>query len=71
MAIGGVNYPTPVYVNGFSCQNCTQVDEAKKHIDPAHPRDGPFGIYAKTDAKPDTAAATSTTGVGGRVNLLA
>ena len=41
-----VNYPTPVTVNGFSCKNCTEVDEAKKFIDPAHPQDGPFGIYA-------------------------
>lgn len=39
-----VNYPSPVMVNGYSCKNCTEVDEAKKHIDPAHPKDGPFGI---------------------------
>jgi len=42
-----VNYPTPVIVNGFSCKNCTDVDLAKKHIDPAHPKDGPYGIDAK------------------------
>ena len=42
-----VNYPTPVEVNGYSCKNCTDVDFAKKHIDPAHPKDGPFGINAK------------------------
>lgn len=42
-----VNYPTPVEVNGYSCKNCTDVDYAKKHIDPAHPKDGPFGINAK------------------------
>lgn len=46
MAISG-DYPTPVNVNGFSCKNCTDVDFAKKHIDPAHPKDGPFGINAK------------------------
>lgn len=46
MAISG-DYPTPVNVNGFSCKNCTDVDNAKKHIDPAHPKDGPFGINAK------------------------
>lgn len=46
MAISG-DYPTPVNVNGFSCKNCTDVDNAKKHIDPAHPNDGPFGINAK------------------------
>jgi hypothetical protein len=42
-----VNYPTPVTVNGYSCKNCTEVDEAKKHIDPAHPKDGPYGVDAK------------------------
>lgn len=45
MAIS-VDYPSPVTVNGFSCKNCTEVDEAKKHIDPAHPKDGPYGIAA-------------------------
>ena len=46
MAISG-DYPSPVTVNGFSCKNCTEVDEAKKFIDPAHPKDGPFGVNAK------------------------
>lgn len=46
MAISG-DYPHPVTVNGFSCKNCTDVDYAKKHIDPAHPKDGPYGINAK------------------------
>ena len=45
----GSNYPTPVTVNGFVCKNCTDVDYAKKHIDPAHPKSGPFGINAKDD----------------------
>lgn len=31
-------------VNGFMCKNCTDVDYAKKHIDPAHPKDGPYGV---------------------------
>ena len=48
MAIN-TNYPTPVTVNGFLCRNCTDVDNAKKHIDPAHPRSGPYNIDAKTD----------------------
>lgn len=43
------NYPTPVYVNGFQCRNCTDVAYAQKHIDPAHPKSGPFGINAKDD----------------------
>lgn len=46
MAING-DYPRPVTVNGFSCKNCTDVDYAKKHIDPAHPKDGPYGVNAK------------------------
>jgi hypothetical protein len=46
MAING-DYPQPVTVNGFSCKNCTDVDNAKKHIDPAHPKDGPYGVNAK------------------------
>ncbi len=45
MAING-DYPQPVTVNGFSCKNCTDVDYAKKHIDPAHPKDGPYGVNA-------------------------
>lgn len=66
------NYTTPVWVNGYQCSNCTQVDEAKKFIDPAHPKSGPFGIDAKTDpsvvnrptAAPGTAQSDngSTTG---------
>jgi hypothetical protein len=59
-----VNYPNPVLVNGYSCRNCTEVDEAKKHIDPAHPQDGPFGVNAK--AQPPNPAdphqKTSATG---------
>ena len=48
MAIS-TNYPQPVQVNGFTCRNCTDVDNAKKHIDPAHPRSGPYGVDAATD----------------------
>ena len=46
--IGG-NYPAPVQVNGFTCKNCTDVDYADKHIDPAHPKSGPYDINAATD----------------------
>lgn len=49
MAIS-TDYPHPVNVNGFQCKNCTEVDYAKKHIDPAHPKDGPFGINKSDDA---------------------
>ena len=51
MAISG-DYAHPVNVNGFPCRNCTEVAEATKHIDPAHPKDGPYGINA-----PDPAAS--------------
>jgi len=67
MSIGG-DYPSPVMVNGYSCKNCTEVDLAKKHIDPAHPKDGPFGIN-KTDAsgapvkKPSEAALAGGSGL--------
>jgi hypothetical protein len=50
MAISA-NYPSPVTVNGFSCRNCTEVDYAKKHIDPANPQAGPFGMNAPEKAK--------------------
>lgn len=51
MAISS-DYPAAVTVNGFSCKNCTDVGYAKKHIDPAHPKDGPFGINAKAHRPP-------------------
>jgi len=45
----GTNYAHPVNVNGYSCKNCTDVDYAKKHIDPAHPKSGPYGVNADSD----------------------
>ena len=57
------NYPNPVQVNGFSCKNCTDVDYAKKHIDPAHPKAGPYGVNAASDPtlanKPNAAASVT------------
>jgi hypothetical protein len=50
MAING-DYSQPVTVNGFLCKNCTDVDYAKKHIDPAHPKDGPYGVNAKDQSR--------------------
>jgi len=49
MAIGSVNYPHPVQVNGYQCRNCADVDYAKKRIDPQHPQSGPEDINAATD----------------------
>lgn len=61
------NYSTPVTVNGFTCKNCTDVDYAKKHIDPAHPKSGPYGIDAKTD--PTARQNTAVTFDGGLAHL--
>ena len=74
MAIS-VNYATPVFVNGYSCKNCTEVDEAKKHIDPARPNDGPFGINAKDGPKTPlqqlaAVNAPTASGVGSKINLV-
>jgi hypothetical protein len=60
-----VNYPSPVQVNGYSCKNCTEVDEAKKHIDPAHPKDGPYGVDAKT--RPPSPGKADPTEAAGKV----
>jgi len=48
MSIGS-DYPHPVTVNGYTCRNCTDVDYAKKNIDPAHPKSGPYDIDAASD----------------------
>ena len=29
-------------INGYRCTTCADVAYAKKNIDPAHPKDGPF-----------------------------
>ena len=43
------DYSIPVQVNGFACNNCTDVAYAKKHIDPAHPKSGPYDVNASAD----------------------
>ena len=53
MSING-DYPHPVQVNGFQCRNCTDVDNAKKHIDPAHPKSGPYNVNAASDPSRQT-----------------
>jgi hypothetical protein len=59
-----VNYPSPVTVNGYSCKNCTDVDYAKQHIDPAHPKDGPYGVDEKNaPPKPSDPPAVTFGGV--------
>jgi hypothetical protein len=49
MAVGGVNYASPIHVNGFACMNCADVSLASNHIDPAHPQSGPFDRDAAND----------------------
>ncbi|NNM75821.1 hypothetical protein HJG53_02730 [Sphingomonas sp. ID1715] len=49
MAVGGVNYSSPVRVNGYACMNCAEVTLASRHIDPAHPQSGPFDRNAAVD----------------------
>lgn len=53
------DYARPVQVNGFACYNCTDVANAKKHIDPAHPQSGPYDINAAQDP---TRSAQATSG---------
>ena len=48
MAISG-DYSSPILVNGYSCRNCTDVENARKNIDPAHPRSGPFNSTPELD----------------------
>lgn len=69
MTIGG-DYSIPVNVNGFLCKNCTDVENAKKHIDPAHPRSGPYGIDAKTDPTVNKTTASSAVIFGGSLSGL-
>ena len=38
-------------VNGYPCKTCTDVEYAKKGIDPARPKDGPNGADAADRAK--------------------
>jgi len=46
-------------VNGYVCNDCTDVANAKRNIDPAHPKDGPFGQDA-----PEAEAARKTSNHG-------
>lgn len=53
-------------VNGYPCKNCTDVEYAKKGVDPAHPKDGPNGVNAPEKAgetgKTDAANAVGKPG---------
>lgn len=47
--IVSTHYSMPLKVNGYRCTNCTDVDYAKKNIDPQHPQSGPYNINAAHD----------------------
>ena len=51
MAISA-DYTTSVLVNGYQCRNCTDVDRAKRNIDPASPSAGPIGLTARSKDQP-------------------
>jgi hypothetical protein len=36
-------------VNGYVCQTCCDASLAARNIDPAHPKDGPFGQDKTSD----------------------
>ncbi|WP_156435664.1 hypothetical protein [Bradyrhizobium lablabi] len=46
-------------VNGFVCMNCTDVDHAKKFIDPAHPNQVGT-VSGLRDAAKEASSPTST-----------
>ncbi len=64
------NYAQPVQVNGFTCKNCTDVDNAKKHIDPAHPASGPYDVNAASDPSRQGASRGSAVSFGGTLAAL-
>ncbi|KHA62643.1 hypothetical protein [Sphingomonas sp. Ant20] len=76
MAVGSVNYASPVQVNGYACKNCSDVDLAAKNIDPAHPRSGPLNRDAvqdptRQDTDPVKIAAARKTAEAIQVQVVA
>jgi len=69
------DYPHPVQVNGFPCRNCTDVDNAKKHIDPAHPKSGPYDVNAASDpsrkTSPGAVKASLPASLGTQIDISA
>jgi hypothetical protein len=57
-------------VNGYRCKDCTDVELAKRHIDPAHPKDGPYGVNAKNRADAPARADERSVVFGGILNKL-
>lgn len=51
-------------VNGYVCRNCTDVEYAKKGVDPARPKDGPAGVARAVEAERVQRAAEVKSGRG-------
>jgi hypothetical protein len=49
-------------VNGYVCRNCSDVDLAKRGVDPAHPKDGPNGAYKAETTPADRGPAVRLDG---------
>ena len=64
------NYDQSVQVNGYACKNCPEVDNAKKHIDPAHPASGPYDVNAATDPSRQGTSRGSAVSFGGTLTAL-
>src|SRR5271166_4406338 len=50
-------------VNGFQCKDCTDIDYAKKNIDPAHPSWGPFNVNEPAQDKKGPGGTQSNSAV--------
>ena len=61
-------------VNGYVCRDCTDVARAQKGIDPARPKDGPYGRDRgkSGSVQPVSPASLATSGdVGTRLHVVA
>jgi hypothetical protein len=56
-------------VNGYVCQTCCDADLAVRNIDPAHPKDGPFGQDKVLDPSDPKTAAKARAAHGPAVRL--
>ena len=70
MSVSSTNYAQPVQVNGYTCKNCKDVDNAKKHIDPAHPASGPYDVNAATDPSRQGTDRGASVSFGGTLAAL-
>lgn len=57
-------------INGFRCKDCTDAALASRHIDPAHPKDGPYGVFAKDNPDASSRAKDHSVVFGGILTSL-